>query len=165
MPRPASRVRAPRAVGAFGALGALGALGLAWVVAACSDEPERTVASYCQEVSVNLPALVGPVIGTDDDVEAVLATYRSIAAVAPATVAPEWETVVSTLETVSTVVPSDPASLEAANMAALTGQPSYTRIQQYTQVECSIAIGTPPTPTNPVTATTLPPPTSAASDG
>jgi len=135
------------------------------IVSACSDEPERTVASYCEEVAAKLPALVGPVIGTGADVVALLATYRSIAAVAPATVAPEWETVVSTLETVSTVVPSDPASLEAANVAALAGQPSYTRIQQYTQVECNVTIGTPPAPTNPVTATTIPASTSTPGSG
>ena len=145
------------------AVAVVAAVVVASIASACSDEPERTVASYCEEVAANLPALVGPVIGTGADVVALLATYRSIAAVAPATVAPEWETVVSTLETVSTVVPSDPASLEAANLAALTGQPSYTDIQRYTQVECDVAIGTLPAPTNPVTATTIPAPTTVAS--
>jgi hypothetical protein len=154
----ASRVVATFAVGVFG----IGGFGL---IAACSEEPERTVAAYCDEVGANIDALTAPNVATGVDIEPLIDRYRSIAAVAPATVEPEWQELVSALETASTVVAGDTESLEIATRAALAGQPAYTRIQHYTQTECQIAIGTPPPPTNPVTATTAVPPSTAATTG
>lgn len=127
-------------------------------LAACSDEPERTVAAYCDEVRANIDALTAPNVATSADIAPLIDRYRVIAAVAPATVEPEWQELVSALETASTVVAGDTESLEIATRAALAGQPAYSRIQQYTQTECQVAIGTPPPPTNPVTATTVVPP-------
>ncbi len=163
-PDHAVRARTPlRRFAGLAIIGATAALGTG-IVTACSEEPLRTEAGYCDRVRAELTSLVGPVVASGADVDALLDTYRSIANVAPAAVQPEWERVVEVLETVSTVVPSDPASLAAANEAALAGQPAYGAIQRYTQVTCEVAIGTPPTPTNPVTATTLPP-TTTAPDG
>jgi hypothetical protein len=73
--------------------------------------------------------------------------------------------VIAVLETAATVIPGDQTSLEIANQAALAGAPAYGALQQYTQLECSIGIGTPPTPTNPVTATTVVPPTTSGTLG
>ncbi len=129
------------------------------VVTGCSDEPEPTVAAYCDEVRTNLDLLTAPALATGADIEPLLDRYRGIAGLAPATVAPEWAELVTTMETASTVVPGDDASIDRAIDAALAGQPAYTRIQQYTSSVCGLAIGTPPTPTNPVTATTPAPST------
>jgi hypothetical protein len=164
-PAPAVRARTPlRKFAGLAMIGATAVLGTG-IVAACSDEPQRTEAAYCDRVRAELTSLAGPVVATGADVDALLDTYRSIETVAPAAVQPEWERVVEVLETVSTVVPSDPVSLAAANEAALAGQPAYSAIQLYTQRTCEVAIGTPPTPTNPVTATTLPPTTVADGEG
>ena len=133
------------------------------MVSSCSDEPEPTVAAYCAEVGANLDSLVSPSISTSADVGPLIDRYRSIAAVAPATVEPEWRTVITALEAAAAVVAGDATTMEEASRAALAGQPAYTRIQQYTQTQCGIAIGTPPPPTNPVTATTVVPPSSEGS--
>ncbi|MCB0999207.1 MAG: hypothetical protein KDB40_07920 [Acidimicrobiales bacterium] len=159
-------VRPPLRRRAHGQPAAAVGLALAVVVVvgvSCGDEPEPTVAAYCAEVGANLDSLVSPAISTSADVDPLIDRYRSIAAVAPATVEPEWQTVITALEAAAAVVAGDPATMEEASRAALAGQPAYTRIQQYTQTQCGIAIGTPPPPTNPVTATTVVPPSSEGS--
>ncbi|MFZ4811279.1 MAG: hypothetical protein ACOYL9_08055 [Ilumatobacteraceae bacterium] len=124
-------------------------------LAGCS-EPSRTTSRYCAEVGRQLGLIATPAIATPDDVLRTMDAYRAVAAEAPAAVEPEWATMIASLETASTVIPSDPASLAKAKDAALSSQPAATRIQQYTQQTCGTAIGTPPPATNPVTATTPP---------
>lgn len=128
-------------------------------VAACSDEPGNTVAAYCDEVRANIDALVSPNVITTADIAPLLDRYRSIADVAPATVGEEWQELVQAMETASTVVAGDAESMAVVANTALAGEPGYKRIQEFTQTECGIAIGNPPPPTNPVTATTVVPPT------
>jgi hypothetical protein len=149
----------PRARVSVAAVAVAVAAALVGVVGGCSDEPAPTVGAYCDAVRANLQDLINPSIATTSDIEATIDRYRSIADVAPLGVESEWRTVIQALETAATVVPSDPASVEIANRAALAGTPAYGRLQGYTQNECDVAIGTPPTPTNPVTATTVVAPT------
>lgn len=125
-------------------------------ITACGEAP-RSAERYCGEVQTNLVAIATPNIATSDDITATLDAYRAVAEQAPAAIEPEWQVMISSLETAATVVPNDPASMARVTDAALSSQPAATRIQQYTQQTCGTAIGTPPPPTNPVTATTLPP--------
>ncbi|MGD9999551.1 MAG: hypothetical protein AB7L17_17845 [Ilumatobacteraceae bacterium] len=136
------------------ALIAAGSFGLG----ACSDEPGNTLARYCTEVNANIETLNNPQIATPTDISATIDLYRQIGDTAPADVAPEWQVMIDSLETASTVSIDDPDSVATANEVALSSQAAATRIQQYTQQHCGTSIGVPPTPTNPVTATTLPPP-------
>jgi hypothetical protein len=126
-------------------------------VAACSDGPDHSIASYCTEVKANITAINAPSIATEADVQATLELYRGIGDRAPADVAPEWQVMIGSLETAATLVADDAQSLETVNDAALSSQAAATRIQQYTQKTCGADIGTPPVPTNPVTATTITP--------
>ncbi len=125
---------------------------------ACSDSPDHSVASYCTEVKANITAINTPSIATEADVQSTLDLYRAIGDRAPADVAPEWQIMIASVETAATLVPDDPQSLATVNDAALSSQAAATRIQQYTQKTCGADIGTPPAPTNPVTATAIPPP-------
>ena len=155
---PSSR-RAEMLAGMLGLL-VLGAGG----VAACG-EPPRSAERYCGEVQTRLVVIATPNIATPDDITATLDAYRAVAAQAPAAIEPEWQVMISSLETAATVVPADPASMARVTDAALSSQPAATRIQQYTQEICGTAIGTPPPPTNPVTATTVPPEGSTPATG
>jgi hypothetical protein len=120
-------------------------------VSGCSRTQPVTLDGYCGVVQQNIAAINTPAIVTQADITAALELYRSISAQAPLAVAPEWRTMVASLQTAATVVPGDPASVAAANDAALSGQPAYTRIQQYTKANCGTDIGSPPPPTNPAT--------------
>lgn len=119
---------------------------------ACSDDTPTTV-GYCGQVQLHADTINAPAIDSSDDIEATLEVYRSVADAAPVAIEPEWEVLISGLETAATVVPADPESMARVNDAALAGQPAATRIQQYTLDVCGTAIGSPPPSTNPVTMT------------
>lgn len=131
------------------------AAGLLAVVGAssCSDRSERTNAAYCEAVRDRIALVATPAIATPDDVNATIAAYRDIVNRAPAAIEPEWQKLLDTLEAASSVDPADPASVAEVSDAALATAPSAVRIQQFTQQICALDIGTPPPPTNPVTAT------------
>ena len=134
-------------------------------VAGCGGDGARPADAYCDKVSANLPAIETPALATPADVQATLTLYRDIADAAPVAVEPEWRTFVSMIETAATVIPSDAASTARMNDAALSGEPAYTRIQQYTATTCGTSLGgTPPPATNPVTATTIADPDATAPD-
>jgi hypothetical protein len=154
-PRTPSSRRAAMLVGVLVVAGAGGAT-------ACGAPP-RSAERYCGEVQTRLVAIATPNIATPDDITATLDAYRAVAAQAPAAIEPEWQVMIASLETAATVVPADPASMARVTDAALSSQPAATRIQQYTQQTCGTAIGAPPPPTNPVTATTVPPEASTPS--
>lgn len=138
---------APRSV-----LSCFAAVAVTVLGAACGDEAPST-AGYCGEVQRQLDMINAPSIDSPEDVEATLEVYRTLSDAAPAAIEPEWQVLISGLETAATVVPADPESLARVNDAALAGQPAATRIQQYTLDVCGTAIGTPPPTTNPVTMT------------
>ena len=94
-----------------------------------------------------------PSIATPDDVTATIGAYRDIVSHAPAAIEPEWQQLVDALEAASSVDPADPASVASVTDTALRTAPAAVRIQQFTQQTCTLDIGTPPPPTNPVTAT------------
>lgn len=137
----------------------------ATVVTSCSDGLERSAAAYCGQVQANIVALNTPAISTIDDVTATIELYRSIADRAPAAIEPEWQVMITSLETAATVVPGDAASAQRVTDAALASQPAATRIQQYTQQTCGTDIGTPPPTTYPVTVTTVDPSGSVPATG
>lgn len=158
MPR-TPRLPTRRAIGALGILVVIGA------PAACGEEPLRTVGAYCEQIGLDLPALVTPAITSAADVTAAIDRYTAIASVAPAAIEPEWQVLIDALQTASTVVPSDPESLTTATDAALASTPAAVRVQQYTREMCGLDIGVPPATTYPVTVTTLVPATTMPPSG
>lgn len=139
------------------------ALALGSLAVACGGDEARPADAYCDKVSANVPAIETPAMATPADVQATLTLYRDIADAAPVAVEPEWRTLVSMFETAATVIPSDAASMARMNDAALSGEPAYTKIKQYTATTCGTNLGGgPPPATNPVTATTIADPEATA---
>ena len=134
------------------------ALGLAVVAAACGDDaPERTEAGYCTEVTKRLAELNTPSISAPEDVTAVLAAWREVAARAPLAVEEDWAVVVAGMETAATVDPGDPESVQRMADTARAGEPAATRVIVYTYQKCNATIGgVPPVTTTPAQ---VPPPT------
>ena len=120
--------------------------------AACGDDaPERTEGAYCTEVGNRLTDLNSPVIATADDVEAVLESWREVAARAPLAVEDDWAVVIANMETAATVDPNDPESVQQMADAARQGEPAATRVITYTYQLCGATIGG----VTPVTTTPL----------
>jgi hypothetical protein len=130
-------------------------------MSACDDSNGRTAEGYCGQIKLHLDALNTPAIADGADIEATIEIYRTITSAAPAAVEPEWEQLLTSLETASTVDPADPESLQRVADTARSTRPAATRVQQYTDQTCALRIADPPPITNPVTATTVPADTTA----
>ena len=128
------------------------------VLSSCSEGAGRTAEGYCGQIQLHLSALNEPAIDDGADIDDAIEVYRTITAAAPAAVEPEWQQLLTSLETASTVDPADPASVQRVADTARATKPAATKVQQYTQQTCALRIADPPPVTNPVTATTAPPP-------
>ena len=142
-----------RTVAPITRLGLAAALaGTVAVTAACGDDaPERTEGAYCTEVGNRLNDLNNPVIATADDVQAVLDSWRQVAARAPLAVEDDWAVVLTNRGTAATVDPNDAESVQRMADAARQGEPAATRVITYTYQLCGATIGG----VTPVTTTPL----------
>ena len=118
---------------------ALAALGL--TVAACGGDSDRSAGRYCTEVGDHLTELNSPPLGTQDEVDAMLGAWRTVAAAAPIAIQPEWEAVLGNMETMATVVASDPESVQRVVDAARRNEPAANRVIDYTFNVCGATIG------------------------
>jgi hypothetical protein len=135
------------------------------VAAGCGAAAPNKTQAYCAEIQDHLRALDSPSIATQQDIEATLDLYRSIASGAPVAVQPEWQQLVVGIETAATVNPADQTSLQRAADTARSTQPAAVRIQHYTSQQCGLQIGAVPPLTYPVTATTVGSPTTTGTTG
>ena len=126
-------------------------LTLPLVLIACGDDGGNTGEAYCGTIQESLTSLATPAIVTAADIDTTIDLYRSIADRAPAAVEPEWRQLVISLETASTVDPSDPVSVQLAADTARASTRAATRVQEYTSQTCGLQIGQVPTVTLPET--------------
>ena len=108
---------------------------------ACGSDSDRSAGRYCTEVGNHLAALNAPPLGTQDQVDAMLDAWRTVAASAPIAIQPEWEAVLGNMETMSTVVASDPESVQRVVDAARRNEPAANRVIDYTFNVCGATIG------------------------
>lgn len=135
IPRSTLRSRALAATLAMIAVGAT----------ACGSDNGASTQRYCDSVRDNAVQLDTPAIATADDIASTLALYRRVAGVAPLSVEVEWATLVLNLETASTVVTSDQASMQHTADTARASQRAAEKVQTYTHEVCGVDLGTPPT--------------------
>jgi hypothetical protein len=114
---------------------------IAATLTACAPEATRTEAAYCAAIRDGGATITDPVLLTETDVDALLDRYERIAQVAPIAVAPEWETMLATLRTASTLVPGDVDGQARVHDAALASQTAAERIIDYTAQRCALALG------------------------
>lgn len=145
--------RSGRHLGQWAARTTISVVLLAVVAGACGGGSDRSNSAYCAAVADHLALVATPAIATPADVAATIDAYRDIVSHAPAAIEPEWQQLVTALEAAAAVDPADPDSVASVTDTALRTAPAAVRIQQFTQQTCTLDIGTPPPPTNPVTAT------------
>jgi len=131
--------------------------------AACREDTGNTGERYCGAIKTNLERLNEPSIDSPAEIQATLEMFRAIVDAAPAAIEPEWQQLLTNIETASTVDPDDAESLQRVSDVARSSKPAATRVQQYTDQLCALKIEDPPPVTNPVTVTTtIPGPNTSA---
>lgn len=110
--------------------------------AACGDDgPQRSAASFCGAVTTNQAALLDPPLRTELDITATLGLYREVGRAAPLAIQREWDAIVLNLETASTVVPTDPESVQRAVARAYATEQSAVAVHDWLRDNCSIEFG------------------------
>lgn len=115
-------------------------MGVVLGLTGCSDDGSDAE-RFCGEIDADPAAVVSPSIATEDELDAVLAHYRMLAGLAPVAIAEEWDALVTNLETASTVVPSDDASVQRAVAQAYATERSAVEVQRWLLANCSIDLG------------------------
>lgn len=112
------------------------------VLGACSrDDGELSDAErFCGEAIENRNSLVAPPLNTDAEVDATLEFYRLMGQLAPVAIADEWNDLLVSLETASTLVPGDPASEQLVAKTAYATEPSAFRVKKWLLDNCRLDI-------------------------
>jgi hypothetical protein len=114
----------------------------ALVLVSCGDEPlARSEGRYCTEVGDHLATLNSPVLGSEGDVDAMLAEWRTVAGAAPIAIQSEWDTVLAAVETAVTVDANDPESVQRVADTARAGETAANTVIDYTFKKCNATIG------------------------
>ena len=109
-------------------------------VTGCSD-PGGDAVDFCDAVAADPTAIVSPPMNDGDDVAATLDHFRTLGDLAPAAITSQWATLLDSLETATTVVPSDPESVQRTMAVAYAAERSAVEIAEWLRVNCGIDIG------------------------
>ena len=116
-------------------------IGLAIVCSAlvgCSD-PDRTGASFCAELAVELPGLTGP-IGTDDDIDVLVGRYERLDRITPLAIEDEWNVLTELLKQASDVDVSDPLSRQQLADAAYKAERPARDVARWVESTCGLTM-------------------------
>ena len=140
-------------------------------LAACGggDDVESDAGRFCGEAIENRDSIIAPPLTTEAEVEASLDFYRLMGQLAPIGIAEEWNDVLVSLETASTLVPGDSESEQLVARTAYATEPSAFAVKKWLLENCGLDIPITtiaPQGNVPARTTTIAPPeTTAPADG
>jgi hypothetical protein len=128
-------------------------------LAGCGDDGVQSDAErFCGEATARRDMIIAPPMATEAELAATLDFYRLMGQLAPLAIAEQWNQIVSTMETASTVVPGDPASQQTVALQAYATERSAYEVAVWLKRNCNVDIPiTTIAPQNPVPALTVPP--------
>jgi hypothetical protein len=104
------------------------------------DAVESDAERFCGEATEHRENLVAPPLTSDAEIGATLDFYRLMGQLAPIGIASEWNDLLVTLETASTLVPGDPASEQLVAQTAYASEPSAFAVKQWLLDNCGLDI-------------------------
>lgn len=116
---------------------AISSLTLVVAGAACSSDPGRSTAAFCERLRAEAPMLEGP-LTTPDDVSAMVARYRSLADVAPLSIEAEWQQVTELVEAAAAVDTDDPEAMRALNDRAYATEQAARTVSAWASERCQM---------------------------
>jgi hypothetical protein len=116
-------------------------LPIAVTLVGCAGGDAGSAERFCGEIQVHAEQLTQPNLQFEDDIEPFLDLYREIAELAPLSIEPEWDQLISAYETASTVVPGDPESEQTALAAIYSTERSAAAIDRWLEKTCAVDIG------------------------
>ncbi len=112
------------------------------VLVACGgdDAVQSDAQRFCGEAIEQRDNLVAPPLSTDAEIDATLDFYRLMGELAPIAIAEEWNDLLVSLETASTLVPGDAASEQLVAKTAYATEPSAFAVKRWLLDNCGLDI-------------------------
>lgn len=114
---------------------------LAVAGAGCGSDDGSDAERFCGEIGLDPAAVVAPPLGTEEELELALERYRALAELAPVAIEGEWRVVLLSLETATTVEPSDPESVQRAVAQAYASERSAVAVHAWVMANCGVDLG------------------------
>jgi len=110
-------------------------------VTACGDDGvESDAERFCGEAVEQRDMIVNPPMSTQSEVDATLDFYRLMGQLAPVAIAEQWNAIVATMETASTLVPGDPDSEQQVALQAYATERSAYEVAVWLRRNCGVDI-------------------------
>lgn len=109
--------------------------------AACGDDVGSDAERFCGELVADPSSVVAPPLGTPEELDATLERYRELADLAPVAVEDDFRSILTSLETASTVVPDDPDSVQRAVAQAYASERSAVAVRDWALANCGVDLG------------------------
>lgn len=114
---------------------------VAFVVAGCSNDTSSDAERFCGEIGADPASIVSPDLTDEAGLENTIARYRDLADLAPVAIEAEWRSLLDSLETASTVVPSDPESVQRAVTRAYASERAAVDVRNWVNANCGVDLG------------------------
>lgn len=108
---------------------------------ACGGGGATDAERFCSNAIERTAAIVSPPMQTADDLNETLAFYREMTDLAPVAIEPQWRALLVLVETASTVVPEDPASMQRVAAQAYATEKSAFEVREWIARNCGHDIG------------------------
>ena len=114
---------------------------IAALTAACGGGTSGDAVEFCDALAGSLTLVRDPVITTEAEIDQVLLTYRLLGDLAPLEIADDWQTLITNIETASTVVPNDRDSVQRAVQQAYASERSAVAVADWVRTRCGYDMG------------------------
>lgn len=134
-----ARFRTRRRLVAPGAAVAVIAMG---AMVGCGGSGETPDAErFCGEIAADPAAVVAPSLDSAEALSETLGHYRMLDALAPIGIADDWQVLIDTVETATTVVPEDPDSMQRLVAEAFAMERSAVAVHAWVLANCGVDLG------------------------
>ncbi len=121
---------------------ALGVAALATTAVGCGGSSNGPDAErFCGEIAADPAAVVAPSLDSADALADTLDHYRLLGDLAPIGIASEWQVLIDTVETATTVVPEDPDSMQRLVADAFAMERSAVEVHDWVLSNCGVDLG------------------------
>ena len=114
---------------------------IAALTAACGGGSSGDAVEFCDALAGSLTLVRDPVITTEAEIDETLLTYRLLGDLAPLEIADDWQTLITNIETASTVVPNDRDSIQRAVQQAYASERSAVAVARWVNDRCGYDMG------------------------
>ncbi|PIE32791.1 MAG: hypothetical protein CSA55_02950 [Ilumatobacter coccineus] len=104
------------------------------------DQATSNGVEFCRYASEQTSMIVAPPLSTEAELDATLEFYRLMGQLAPQSIARQWNDLVVSMETASSIVPGNPESEQAVALTAYATERSAYEVKVWIERNCGVVL-------------------------